>query len=46
MKKETLANVAAVREAHWGGVPTPREIARKVIGIFQQRHSARPQARH
>jgi DNA-binding NarL/FixJ family response regulator len=28
--------VAAVREARLGGVPMPREIARKVIGAFQQ----------
>jgi DNA-binding NarL/FixJ family response regulator len=33
--------VAAVREAHLGGVPMPREIARKVIGIFQQPRTAR-----
>jgi DNA-binding NarL/FixJ family response regulator len=28
--------VAAVREARLGGVPMPREIARKVIAAFQQ----------
>jgi DNA-binding NarL/FixJ family response regulator len=28
--------VAAVCEAHSGGVPMPREVARKVIGIFHQ----------
>lgn len=28
--------IAAVREAHLGGVPMPREIARKVIAAFQQ----------
>ena len=28
--------VAAVREAHMGGVPMPREIARKVIGTFKE----------
>jgi DNA-binding NarL/FixJ family response regulator len=28
--------VAAVREAHLGGVPMPREIARKVIAAFRQ----------
>jgi DNA-binding NarL/FixJ family response regulator len=28
--------VAAVREAHLGGVPMPREIARKVIGAFRE----------
>ena len=32
--------VAAVREARSGGVPMPREIARKVIGVFQQPRTA------
>lgn len=32
--------VAAVREAHIGGVPMPREIARKVIGIFKESSKA------
>lgn len=33
--------VAAVREAHSGGVPMPREIARKVIGTFKETSEAK-----
>jgi DNA-binding NarL/FixJ family response regulator len=37
LKRSTPAEiVAAVREARMGGVPMPREIARKVIASFQQ----------
>jgi DNA-binding NarL/FixJ family response regulator len=33
--------VAAIREARMGGVPMPREIARKVIASFQHRSRLR-----
>ena len=37
LKRSTPAEiVAAIREARMGGVPMPREIARKVIASFQQ----------
>ncbi len=36
--------VSAVREARMGGVPMPREIARKVIASFQQQPQAAPAA--
>jgi DNA-binding NarL/FixJ family response regulator len=40
LKRSTPAEiVAAVREARMGGVPMPREIARKVIASFQQPHT-------
>lgn len=39
LKRSTPAEiVAAVREARMGGVPMPREIARKVIASFQPPH--------
>ncbi|HEY1789551.1 MAG TPA: response regulator transcription factor [Verrucomicrobiae bacterium] len=40
LKRSTPAEiVAAIREARMGGVPMPREIARKVIASFQQPHA-------
>lgn len=40
LKRSTPAEIiAAVREARMGGVPMPREIARKVIASFQQPHA-------
>jgi DNA-binding NarL/FixJ family response regulator len=40
LKRSTPAEiVAAIREARMGGVPMPREIARKVIASFQPSHT-------